>query len=185
MTWSPDPNTVIPPTVAGTINGLEAAAKESSVRRFVLTSSASAATLPKPNQEFTTDVNSWNDEAVEAAYAPPPYEKSRGLIVYAASKTEGEKAAWKFIQFLTRPDVNGKVVDLIPANVKAADSFLRANRKGPDRILAQLNNAAPRPLSPRYLEVSDIEVTLAQDVYGGMDAKQAAEKACKAIDALK
>ena len=105
------------------------------------------------------------------------------LVVYKSSPNKD--AAWKFIQFLTRPDVNGKVVDLIPANVKAADSFLRANRKGPDRILAQLNNAAPRPLSPRYLEVSDIEVTLAQDVYGGMDAKQAAEKACKAIDALK
>ena len=77
------------------------------------------------------------------------------------------------------------MVDLIPANVKAADAFLRANRKGPDRILEQLNNAAPRPLSPRYLEVSDIEVTLAQDVYGGMDASEAAAKACKAIDALK
>jgi ABC-type glycerol-3-phosphate transport system substrate-binding protein len=105
------------------------------------------------------------------------------LVVYKSSTNK--EAAWKFIQFLTRPDVNGKVVDLIPANVKAAHDFLEANRKGPDRILEQLNNAAPRPLSPRYLEVSDIEVTLAQDVYGGMDVKQAAEKACKAIDALK
>jgi ABC-type glycerol-3-phosphate transport system substrate-binding protein len=105
------------------------------------------------------------------------------LVVYKSSPNK--EAAWKFIQFLTRPDVNGKVVDLIPANVKAADAFLRANRKGPDRILAQLNNAAPRPLSPRYLEVSDIEVTLAQDVYGGMDASEAAAKACKAIDSLK
>ena len=105
------------------------------------------------------------------------------LIVYKSSPNK--EAAWKFVQFLTRPDINGKVVDLIPANVKAADAFLKANRKGPDRVLEQLNNASPRPLSPRYLEVSDVEVTLAQDVYGGMDAKQAAEKACKAIDALK
>ena len=105
------------------------------------------------------------------------------LVVYKSSPNQ--EAAWKFIQFLTRPDVNGKVVDLIPANVKAAEAFVRANRKGPDRILEQLNNAAPRPLSPQYLQVSDIEVTMAQDVYGGMDAKQAAEKACKAIDPLK
>ncbi len=105
------------------------------------------------------------------------------LVMYKSSAHK--EAAWKFIQFLTREDVNGKVVDLIPANVKAADAFLKANRKGPDRIMTQLNNAAPRPLSPRYLEVSDIEVTLAQDVYGGMDPKAAAEKACKAIDALK
>ena len=105
------------------------------------------------------------------------------LAIYKSSPNK--EAAWKFIQFLTSPEVNGKVVDLIPANVKAADDFLRANRKGATRILAQLNNASPRPRSPRYLEVSDIEVTLAQDVYGGMDARRAAEKACNAIDALK
>jgi ABC-type glycerol-3-phosphate transport system substrate-binding protein len=105
------------------------------------------------------------------------------LVVYKASPNKD--AAWKFIQFMTREDVNGAVVDLVPANVKAAETFLKANRKGPDRIMEQLNHAAPRPLSPRYLEVSDIEVTLAQDVYSGMDAQQAAEKACKAIDALK
>jgi ABC-type glycerol-3-phosphate transport system substrate-binding protein len=105
------------------------------------------------------------------------------LVMYKSSPHKD--AVWKFIQFLTREDVNGKVVDLIPANIKAADAFLKANRKGPDRILEQLNNAAPRPLSPRYLEVSDIEVTLAQDIFAGKDAAEAAAKACKAIDALK
>jgi ABC-type glycerol-3-phosphate transport system substrate-binding protein len=104
------------------------------------------------------------------------------LVLY--SDSPHKEAAWKFIQFLTREDVNGKVVDLIPANVKAADTFLRANRTGPERILEHLDNAAPRPLSPRYLEVSDIQVTLAQDVFAGMDPKEAAEKACAAIDAL-
>lgn len=104
------------------------------------------------------------------------------LVMYANSPNK--EAAWKFIQFLTQEDVNGKVVDLIPANVKAADAFLKANRKGPERIMEQLNNAAPRPLSPRYLEVSDIQVTLAQDVFAGMDPKEAAAKACAAIDAL-
>jgi ABC-type glycerol-3-phosphate transport system substrate-binding protein len=104
------------------------------------------------------------------------------LVVYEDSPHK--EAAWKFIQFLTREDVNGKVVDLIPANVKAADAFLKANRTGPDRILEHLSNAAPRPLSPRYLEVSDIEVTLAQDLFAGMDPRAAAEKACAAIDAL-
>jgi ABC-type glycerol-3-phosphate transport system substrate-binding protein len=104
------------------------------------------------------------------------------LVIYKDSPNK--EAAWKFIQFLTQEDVNGKVVDLIPANVKAAEAFLNANRKGPDRILDHLNNAAPRPLSPRYLEVSDIQVTLAQDVFAGMDAAEAAAKACAAIDAL-
>ena len=86
---------------------------------------------------------------------------------------------------MTREDVNSAVVDLVPANVNAAKTFLEANRKGPERILEHLNNAQPRPLSPRYLEVSDIQVTLAQDVYSGMDPQAAAEKACTAISALR
>ena len=72
------------------------------------------------------------------------------LAVYQSSPHQD--AAWKFIQFLTREDVNGAVVDLIPANVKAAKAFLAANRKAPDRIMELLDHAAPRPLSPRYLE---------------------------------
>jgi ABC-type glycerol-3-phosphate transport system substrate-binding protein len=104
------------------------------------------------------------------------------LVLYSASKHQ--EAAWKFIRFLTRPDVNGSVVDLIPANVEAAKEFLARNRRHPDLIMAHLNNARPRPLSPHYLEVSDIEVTLAQDVLSGKDAEQAARKACTAIDAL-
>ena len=104
------------------------------------------------------------------------------LVVYESSPNK--ELAWKFIQFMTREDVNGAVVDLIPANVAAAKTFLEANRKGPDRILAHLDNAAPRPLSPRYLEVSDIQVRLAQDVYSGKDPAAAAAEACAAIDAL-
>jgi ABC-type glycerol-3-phosphate transport system substrate-binding protein len=104
------------------------------------------------------------------------------LVIYRQSKNK--EAAWKFIQFLVRDDVNGAVVDLPPANIKGAKAFLANNRKGPDRIIEYLNNAAPRPLSARYLEVSDIEVTLAQDIYAGVPAKEAAAKACKAIDGL-
>ncbi|KLK92616.1 ABC transporter substrate-binding protein [Microvirga vignae] len=105
------------------------------------------------------------------------------LAVYNSSPHK--EAAWKFVQFLTREDVNGAVVDLIPANVKAAKAFVQANRKGGDRIIAHLENAAPRPLSPRYLEISEIQVQLAQNVYSGMDPKKAAATACAAIDALK
>jgi ABC-type glycerol-3-phosphate transport system substrate-binding protein len=105
------------------------------------------------------------------------------LAIFASS--QHQDAAWKFIQFLTREDVNGDVVDLIPANVKAAQAFLDKNRKSPDKIMQLLNAAAPRPLSPRYLELSDIEVTLAQDVYAGKDAAEAAKAACEKIDALK
>ena len=157
MTWSPDPNTVIPPTVAATINALKAAAKQPSVRRFVLTSSSSATTLPKSNHEFTVDENSWNDEAVEAANAPPPYEQSRRHTVYAASKTEAEKAAWRFVRE-TQPDFVfntilpgtcfGEVLD--PKNQPGSTgSFLRELYRG--------NGAAMKFVSPRKLTIPSFE----------------------------
>ncbi len=104
------------------------------------------------------------------------------LALFSASRNKEE--AWKFIEFMVREDVNGDVVDLIPANVRAADAFLRENRDGPDDILSHLANASPRPLSPQYLEVADIQMTMAQDLFSGMGAQEAADKACSAINAL-
>ncbi|GIK00982.1 hypothetical protein Aspvir_005012 [Aspergillus viridinutans] len=94
----PNPHNVIPGTISGTINALEAAAQEEpSVKRFVLTSSSSAALIPKPNNPVKVTIDTWNDEAVELAYRDPPYEPERALPVYAASKTLSEKEAWKFM----------------------------------------------------------------------------------------
>jgi nucleoside-diphosphate-sugar epimerase len=52
---SPDPNAVIPKVVAGVLNVLEAASKHASVKRFVLTSSSSAALIPSPNEKIVVD----------------------------------------------------------------------------------------------------------------------------------
>ena len=40
----------------------------------------------------------WSQEAVDLAWAPPPYTSDRAFPVYAASKVAGEKAFWKFIE---------------------------------------------------------------------------------------
>ncbi|KAK1570175.1 aldehyde reductase [Colletotrichum navitas] len=93
----PNPYNVIPGTVSGTLNALEAAAQEPSVKRFVLTSSSTAALIPKPNNPVKVTTDTWNIEAVELAYRDPPYEPERALPVYAASKTLSEKEAWKFM----------------------------------------------------------------------------------------
>jgi len=104
------------------------------------------------------------------------------LVLYANSPHK--EAAWKFIQFMTREDVNGAVVDLIPANIAAARTFLEANRKHPDVILDHLNNAKPRPLSPNYLEVSEIQQDMVQKFLSGTAVPEAAAAACEAIDKL-
>ncbi|KAL9941454.1 hypothetical protein ACHAQF_003640 [Verticillium nonalfalfae] len=97
FTMDPNPHNVIPGTILGTVNALEAAAREPSVKRFVLTSSSTAALIPRPNNPLKVTTDTWNDEAVELAYRDPPYEPQRGLPVYAASKALSEREAWKFM----------------------------------------------------------------------------------------
>lgn len=104
------------------------------------------------------------------------------LVIYEQS--QHKEAAWKFIEFLTRPDINGRVVDLLPANKEAADAFVKENRKDPEVILEHLNNARPRPLSPNYLQVADIEMDMLQAIFGGTPVPDATADACQKIDAL-
>ncbi|RFU81296.1 aldehyde reductase [Trichoderma arundinaceum] len=94
-----DPNLAIPVVMEGTLNALKSAATEPKLKRFVLTSSSGACTAPKPGKMFTIDSNTWNEEAITAAWAPPPYEGFERLLdVYYASKTQGEKEAWKWVR---------------------------------------------------------------------------------------
>lgn len=92
--FSNDPHKVIGGVIDSVTNVLTAAAKEPKVKRFVLTSSSTAALLAKPGVEQTATVDTWNDEAVEAAWVKDPDP----LAVYAASKTEGERTLWKFVK---------------------------------------------------------------------------------------
>ncbi len=98
VSFDPDPNKVIPPVVDGAVNAATSAAKETTVKRFVYTSSSTAITAPKPNVEFTLSTDDWNDEQVEAAWKPPPYESGREWAVYGASKTQAEQEMWKFVK---------------------------------------------------------------------------------------
>lgn len=94
----PDPNNVIPAVVKGAVNAASSAAKQASVKRFVYTSSSTAITAPKPNVEFTISTDDWNNEAIEAAWKPPPYEAGREWVTYGASKTLAEQEIWKFVK---------------------------------------------------------------------------------------
>ena len=86
---------LIVPAVQGTTTILNSALKHgSTLKRVILTSSAVAAlevtTVPRVFTE-----SSWNDAAVEAV-------KTKGFaagapIIYFASKTLAEKAAWEFV----------------------------------------------------------------------------------------
>ncbi|KAL5338927.1 hypothetical protein BJX70DRAFT_408387 [Aspergillus crustosus] len=97
MTLDPNPNNVIPPLITGTLGLLEAAAREPTVKRFVLTSSSHAVVFPRTGEKVTLEKDTFNSAAVKMAYAPPPYEKGRGMVVYAASKLLVEQAVRKWV----------------------------------------------------------------------------------------
>ncbi|KAI9735464.1 MAG: hypothetical protein M1818_006470 [Claussenomyces sp. TS43310] len=96
-TFGPDPNKVITPSVAGLRSFLEAAnTTESSVKRFVLTSSNQAALNRTFGKEMLVNGSMWNEEAIESAWRPPPYEEERGWDVYSALKAQTEREMWRF-----------------------------------------------------------------------------------------
>jgi len=74
---------------------LLAASNIPSIKRFVLTSSSTAALTPQPNTKLRITKDSWNSAAIEQAWAPPPYERVRAWSVYSAGKTQGEQELWK------------------------------------------------------------------------------------------
>ncbi|GAM33894.1 hypothetical protein TCE0_013r01121 [Talaromyces pinophilus] len=98
VSFDPDAKKVIPNVVSATEAVLQAAA-ESSVKRVVLTSSSSSALLPQPGVEgIVVTEDTWNDAAVKAAWDENTPADVKPFVVYAASKTEGERAAWRWIE---------------------------------------------------------------------------------------
>ncbi|KAL4798024.1 hypothetical protein BDV19DRAFT_377234 [Aspergillus venezuelensis] len=96
VSFGPDPNVVITPNVEALRRLLEAANKEPSVKRFVFTSSDAAASNRSTTKEIALNEESWNEEAIEAAWKPAPYEPERGWDVYSALKAQVEKEMWRF-----------------------------------------------------------------------------------------
>jgi nucleoside-diphosphate-sugar epimerase len=98
LSFDSDPNVVI----TGCVNGIRAILHEAqstpTIKRFVYTSSSNAATRPLVGEPKHIDSTSWNDEVLEEAWAPPPYEADRAYVVYAASKVACERAAWDFVR---------------------------------------------------------------------------------------
>ncbi|KAK0708693.1 hypothetical protein B0H67DRAFT_648723 [Lasiosphaeris hirsuta] len=94
VTFDSDPNKVIPQTILGATSILGAALKEPSVREFVYTSSIAAAAMPMLGNSVHVTKDTFNDTAVQLAWAGP----TSGGVVYMASKAEAERAVWRFVE---------------------------------------------------------------------------------------
>ena len=97
IAFTSDPYEVITPTVGMTLALLNAALSFPSIKRHVFTSSSVAVSFPPSNPGVTLNASMFNDAAVEAAWAPPPYTPERAFTTYAASKVEAERAISKFV----------------------------------------------------------------------------------------
>lgn len=116
----------MPGVIAGTRNVLNAAKKQSSMKSFVLTSSSTAACMPEfekkdvvvdesmihgfpspfprgihatylePQPNHNTET--WNEAAPMAAYSKHTKPDELPLMIYAASKTLGEQALWRWVE---------------------------------------------------------------------------------------
>ncbi|PKS08375.1 hypothetical protein jhhlp_005319, partial [Lomentospora prolificans] len=99
VTFGSDPEAIIPWVIKASENMLEAAASKPTIKRFVLTSSSTAVVIPVADKEgVRVDEGTFNDSAVAAAWDPATPDDFKFYAVYAASKTQGEKAAWEWIK---------------------------------------------------------------------------------------
>lgn len=96
--FSPDPELIVKGSVALIRRALEGAAKEPGMQRFVLTSSYITACQYRMNEVYDITQDSWNEEFVAKAWAPPPYTPDRGIFAYAGAKVECEQAMWAFVK---------------------------------------------------------------------------------------
>ncbi|KAF2628313.1 NAD(P)-binding protein [Macroventuria anomochaeta] len=164
LSFSPDPNVVI----TGCVNGIKAILEEAkstpSVKRFVYTSSSNAATRPLVGEPRHVDSSSWNDDILEEAWAPPPYEINRAYAVYAASKVACERAAWAFMKdqrpgftFNTvLPNYTSGIV-LQPLSIPGAGSTARWVRDVYDHPFEKVFVSKLRDDSPQWqVDVEDI-----------------------------
>lgn len=92
------PDEFISSVVNMNCNLLETAAKETSFKRFVYTSSSESAVHTSVDQPGKSPVTSqsWNELAITRAQGVS--SPSRGFDVYAASKALGERAIWTWMQ---------------------------------------------------------------------------------------
>ncbi|KAL1846458.1 hypothetical protein Plec18170_009184 [Paecilomyces lecythidis] len=174
VSLKPDPKDVIPKAVEGALNVLKAAAKEPAVKRVVLTSSSSAALIPKPNVEgIVVTEETWNDAAVKAAWDESIPAEQKSYTVYAASKTEAERQSWKWIEE-NKPGFifNSVLPNMNYGRILAPE--IRGSTMGWTRQLFDGNDSAVKLLPPQWFV--DVEDTARLHVIALLDPAVKSER---------
>jgi multiple sugar transport system substrate-binding protein len=89
------------------------------------------------------------------------------------AKSKNADLAFQFIETLSEAKNQAAVNSLIPALKSAGEEFVKAKRKQPEVILAALSSGVPRPASPVYPQLSQVQQSALQAVIGGTDPQKA------------
>jgi multiple sugar transport system substrate-binding protein len=98
------------------------------------------------------------------------------------AKSSNADLAYQFIEMLSQPKNETAVNSLVPALKSAGEQFVQANRKQPDVILSALNSGLPRPASPVYPQLSEVQQSALQAVIGGKDPQSALKDAAQQMN---
>lgn len=98
VSLAPDHDKVVQSNVDGIIHLLQAASKFPSIKRIVITSSRVASYNPNKGDDYKVDNNLFNEDIVKKSKEAPATDPAKSFFAYAAGKTEGEKAAWKWVK---------------------------------------------------------------------------------------
>jgi len=103
------------------------------------------------------------------------------LAINKASKNKD--VAFRLIEYLTtNKEVQKTINSLTPALRVAGEEFVKEKRRQPEVILETLTSGRPRPISPVYPQVSDIEQQMVQAILSGTPVEEALQKAQRDIE---
>lgn len=124
--------------------------------------------------------------AVPPAPAGKSYVGALGGWNYAINKgSKNKDAAFKLIEYLTtQKEVQKTINSLTPAMREAGEEFVREKRKQPEVILETLNSGRPRPISPVYPQISDVEQNMVQAIWAGTPVEDALKDAQAQIEEI-
>ena len=140
--------------------------------------------FPQLGQDSMGDLTfDWDIAISPAPEGNTPIGTLGGWNMVISKESSQQDAAFKFIAFMTSEEINQGVTSLVPANIAASKEMLKT-KKHPDVMLEHLLNAKPRPISPIYPQVSEIQQNMVQAIFTGTDVAEAVEKATNEIQEL-
>jgi multiple sugar transport system substrate-binding protein len=135
---------------------------------------------------------SWQQDTMKTAakfdwrIALPPAPDGREFVgalggwnLAVNANSDNQDLAFELIETLSQPENQAAVNSLIPAQKSAGEKFVQENRQQPEVILEALAGGLPRPASPVYPQLSQVQQAALQEVIAGTDPQTALDDAAQ------